>query len=187
MTQDQAQQHQIDLTRTGGALISQGVHPLVVSDVMEGEGKTAPYWLFEVTSQIKGEEGKTARVLVSLSSASRWRLEIFLNATGAPDEGKAVASQFIGRKFMGQVVHEKYEGRPQANVKDMWAVGAKTENVQPAAPVIVKKAEVAAPEPLAPAQPLAPPPSVEPVKPSIAPADPVLPPDTVKPEDEIPF
>lgn len=133
------------LDRVANAPVSEGIHHFVIKSGEEGEGAKGPYWSFTLACTDPGEEGKTTRMIVSLSDTARWRLEIFLDAVGAPKQGSAQMEQFIGRKFRGEVTHEDYEGRAQARIGSMFPNEASTEprtaKEQPGAAVVSVKAE----------------------------------------------
>jgi|SRR3989304_536184 len=113
-------QFQITLDRTANAPCSEGVHVMSIKEGEEAEGPKGPYWKFLLAPQTPGEEGKDIFFIVSLSTQARWRLELFLDAIGAPSTGTATIKNFIGRKFRAQIKHEDYEGRPQARVGEMY-------------------------------------------------------------------
>jgi hypothetical protein len=136
--------YQVPLERTANDPVPEGVHLFTVSSFDEGEGPKGPYWKFVLSCNTPGQEGKQVTHIVSLAPAARWRLELFLDAMGAPKSGFVTADKFIGRKFRAQVKHEDYEGRAQARIGEMYAVNS--SNVPAAAPnqnAAVKKATAA--------------------------------------------
>jgi hypothetical protein len=135
------QQFQINLDRTANVPLSEGMHTFQISAGTEGEGQKGPYWKFDLVCLTPGDEDKAPKPLfVSLTPQARWRLEIFLDAVGAPSSGAATIDKFIGRKFRGQVKHETYEGRLQATVSDLFPLtSAKPVTTNTAKPVVVKK------------------------------------------------
>lgn len=132
---------EINLERTANEPISEGIHTLKIVAGEEGEGQAGPYWNFTVTCTDEGEADKTTRMFVSLSPQARWRLEIFLDAIGAPRKGKATIEKFIGRMFKGKITHELYEGRTQAKVGDMFSLAHGAPKAT-AAPVVVSASSV---------------------------------------------
>lgn len=149
--------YQVPLDRVANEPISMGIHEMVISDVSEGEGDKGAYWSFTVASTTPGEEGKTARLFLSLSPQSRWRMEIFLDAVGAPKKGMITADKFIGKRFRAKITHEDYEGRPQARINDMMPVGSTStasSSSVPATPPVVKRVAASAPEQPEPNLPL---------------------------------
>lgn len=128
---------EIDLERTANEPISEGLHTLKILAGEEGEGEKGPYWNFTVGCTDEGEHNKTTRMFVSLSTQARWRLEIFLDAIGAPRKGKATIEKFIGREFKGRITHELYEGRTQARVGEMFAINRGATIAKPDTPVVV--------------------------------------------------
>lgn len=120
-------QFQIDLERTANAPISEGVHLFKIIAGDEEEGPKGPYWRFSLQCMDASDAGKTTQLIVSLTQQARWRLEIFLDAVGAPAKGAATIDKFIGRQFRGKVAHEDYQGRAQARINEMFPV-----NVAPA-------------------------------------------------------
>jgi hypothetical protein len=119
------QKYQIPLDRTANVPITEGLHPFKITSGDESEGPKGPYWKFDLSCLTPSEGGKSPKPLyISLAPQSRWKLEIFLDAVGAPGKGAATIDKFIGRTFRGQVTHEVYEGRTQAAVGEMWPMTA---------------------------------------------------------------
>jgi len=141
-------QYQIPLERTANEVMVEGMHTLTIVDFTEGEGNAGPYWVFDCSSSMQGEEGKTARLFLSLSRQSRWKMEIFLDAVGAPASGTVTAEKFMGKSFKGQVSHGEYKGKKQANIDEMFPIG-KGGAAPKAASVVVKSAEVVKQDPIA--------------------------------------
>lgn len=113
----------IDLERKANEPIAEGIHPFTVQSFEEGkkeEEGSHPYIILTCACNSPAEEGKTARLFLSLSPNARWRLEDFLNAINAPEEGMATADKFLKRKFRAQVKHEEYQGRPQAKLEALF-------------------------------------------------------------------
>lgn len=133
-------QYQVPLNRTANEVLAEGMHNFTIVDSKEGEGNAGPYWVFYCASDAKGEEGKTARLFLSLSQASRWKMELFLDAVGAPESGNVTIDRFMGKRFKGQVVHETYNGKKQANIGEMFPLN-KGGTAPAASPVVVKAAE----------------------------------------------
>jgi hypothetical protein len=132
--------YQIDLDRTGTDPVSLGTHPFTVVGFSEGEGDKGAYWKFDCQCDSPAEKGKTVSLFLSLTPASRWRLEIFLDAVNAPTSGAATADKFIGRRFRGTVKHGAYNGRPQANIEEMFPISAApAKTVAKPAPAVVTK------------------------------------------------
>ena len=129
---------QISLDRTANAPVTEGIHSFKISSGEEAEGPKGPYWKFTLTCLSTGEEGKSVFFIVSLSPQARWRLEIFLDAIGAPPTGTATINQFVGRQFRAQVTHEMYEGRAQARIGEMFSMSSKKAAPKPAPEVVVK-------------------------------------------------
>jgi hypothetical protein len=133
----------VPLDRTANVPLSEGVHPLKITAGEEGEGAKGPYWKFDTACLTPGEEGKSPKPLyISLAPQSRWKLEIFLDAVGAPTSGAATVDKFVGRQFRGQIKHETYEGRIQAVIGEMFprSGGTAAESVVKKAAVVVKAA-----------------------------------------------
>lgn len=131
-------QYQIPLERTANQPITEGVHPFTIVGVDEGEGPKGPYWKFTMRCDTPSEEGKTLLHFVSLTDQSRWRLEIFLDAVGAPGKGNATVDKFLNRRLRGNVVHQDYEGRAQARIQEMYPISQETAEAKPAAAVVKK-------------------------------------------------
>ena len=117
---NQQPQYEVNLDRTANVPISEGVHTLQIKSFEEAEGPAAPYWKFIVVCLDPGEEGKETIMIQSLADTVRWRLELFLDAMSAPKTGTVTADKFVGRKFRGHVTWEKYEGRDQARIGEMF-------------------------------------------------------------------
>ena len=138
-------QYQIPLDRTANELITEGPHLFTIINHSEGEGDAGPYWRFDCASSTPGEEGKTATLFLSLSPQSRWKVELFLDAVGAPEKGVATIDKFLGRSFKGQVEHGMYKGRKQANITEMFSA-QKTGSGPVAAQPVVMSVETVKPE-----------------------------------------
>ena len=134
-------EYQVQLDRTANVPLPEGVHLLQITAGDEGEGAKGPYWKFDTVCLTPGEEGKAPKPLyISLAPQSRWKLEIFLDAVGAPMSGSATVEKFVGRQFRGQIKHEEYEGRTQAEIGEMFPKSASAAGT--AAPVVKKAAAV---------------------------------------------
>jgi hypothetical protein len=131
---------QIDLTRTANVPVTEGMHSFQIVDGEEGEGPKGTYWKFTVVCLDDGEADKTIIMVISLSPAARWKLEIFLDAVNAPKKGKAALEKFLNRKFRGNVTHELYEGRTQARIGEMFPFESGTARI--ASTTSIKTAEV---------------------------------------------
>jgi hypothetical protein len=110
----------IDLTRVSNVPVAEGIHLFKVIDVEEGEGAAGPYWKFNLACQSESEAGKTVPLFLSLGDKSRWKLEGFLDAVGAPQSGRVTSDRFVGKMFRANITHGDYNGRPQANVGEMY-------------------------------------------------------------------
>lgn len=109
----------VNLQRTGG-IVSEGIHTVKIVDWEERDGPSGKYWNY--TLEIVGDgndQGKRLWLMISLSPAARWKLEEFLDAVAAPDEGIAHGPDFVGRGLRVRVQHEEYEGRVRARVANM--------------------------------------------------------------------
>ena len=134
-------EYQVSLDRTANVPLPEGVHLFQITDGSEGEGAKGPYWKFDTTCLTVGEEGKAPKPLyISLAPQSRWKLEIFLDAVGAPSTGAATVEKFVGRQFRGNIKHEEYEGRISAAIGEMFPKSASAAGT--AAPVVKKAAVV---------------------------------------------
>lgn len=117
--------YQVPLARTANEPITEGIHPFTIVGFSEGEGNAGPYWKFDCRCDTPTEENKMAKPLfLSLSPQSRWKLELFLDAVGAPPQGNATADKFINRRFRGKIVHDEYQGRKQAQIEEMFPLNA---------------------------------------------------------------
>lgn len=133
----------IDLERTANLPVSEGVHTFVIIEETETMGPSGyAYWAFTCVPETSGEENKTARFGVSTGATSRWRMEQFLDAVNAPKAGAAKIHQFHGRRFRATVEHRDYEGRAQADLKDLYPPTA------PAVRVAAMPPQESAPEPV---------------------------------------
>jgi hypothetical protein len=131
-------QYQINLERTANQPVAEGIHAFKIASGEEGEGPKGPYWKFQLACLTPGEEGKTVFFIVSLSPQARWRLELFLDAVGAPGKGGATVDKFVGRSFRAQINHEPYEGRMQARVAEMFPITSSGKVAPTPAPVVTK-------------------------------------------------
>ena len=134
-------EYEISLDRIANQPVSEGIHLLKITAGNEGEGAKGPYWKFDTVCLTPGEDSKSPKPLyISLAPQSRWKLEIFLDAVGAPATGAATVNKFVGRQFRGQIIHEVYEGRTQAVIGEMFPKSA-ADSAQHM-PVIKKTAAV---------------------------------------------
>ena len=108
----------ISLERHSG-LPSEGQHVFKVVRASEEEGSAGPYWRYILQVQGSDEAGREMMLNLSLSSNARWKIDQFLDAMEAPGKGTARMEEFVGRSFMGNVVHEVYEGAKKAALADM--------------------------------------------------------------------
>lgn len=138
-------QFQVDLERIANAPVSEGVHLFKIVDGVEAEGEKGPYWRFTLACLDPSDDGKTTQLIVSLTPQARWRLEIFLDAVGAPPKGGATIDKFIGRQFRGRVSHEDYQGRPQARINEMFPASSSPAAAKKEEPSVVVKTVSAEP------------------------------------------
>lgn len=132
---------QINLERIANAPITEGIHAFKITAGEEGEGAKGTYWKFTATCLTPGEEGKNVFLFISLSPQARWRLEVFLDAAGAPASGTATLQNFIGRQFRAKVEHEMYEGRKQARLGDLFPMAGGVPKLDASPQVTVKRAD----------------------------------------------
>lgn len=94
-----------DLTRTAG-LIPDGPHQFRVTSYESKMGPKAPYWAYTLTVEEGSElDGGLIFYNVSLSPNSRWKMEEWLDAVGAPETGKVIGSQFVGALIVADVTN----------------------------------------------------------------------------------
>ena len=108
----------IDLIRNSG-MPSEGQHVFKVIRASEEEGAAGPYWRYAIQVQDGDEKGREMLLQLSLSPQARWKLDAFLDAVKAPRKGKANMEEFVGKTFVGNVIHELYEGVNRAAVGEM--------------------------------------------------------------------
>jgi len=127
-------QYEVDLERKGDAIVDEGIHAFSITGFDEGQKKdesgepapgSHPYWRFDCACLTPGQEGLNASLFLSLSPAARWRMELFLDAVGAPEEGAITADKFMKRKFRAKVVHKDYQGKPQADLAELFSLKEK--------------------------------------------------------------
>jgi hypothetical protein len=125
-------QYQVPLDRTAGTPLEEGIHLFSVKAITEGESKAEnPMWTIELACLEPGQEGKTVRLYAVLTEAARWKFENFLDAVGAPATGMATASMFVGKRLRAQIVHEEFDGKPQAKVGEMFPATVGNPAVKP--------------------------------------------------------
>jgi hypothetical protein len=169
-------QYEVPLDRTANVPISEGVHVFTVKDAEETESsKGNPMWVFTLACQTPTEEGKEARLYLTLTQNTRWKLELFLDAMRAPATGSVTADKFVGRQMRAQITHEDFEGRPQARVGEMYPLSQVGAAPKPQG-VVINKTSAAA----VPASPTV-------TKKVVAKKASALPTDAVPTEKEIPF
>jgi hypothetical protein len=108
----------ISLSRTAGAL-PEGVHSFRIVEVEEREGPSEwPY--LNVTMEVEegsDYDGQRVWATVSLSPKARWKLEEFLDAVQAPEEGELYGDDFVGVRVRTTIIHEQWEGQTRARVE----------------------------------------------------------------------
>ena len=108
----------IDLGRTSGDPIAIGVHLCEVVEVVCKDGKEDPYlsWKMNVNNPQDPDDGKALWHNTSLGAKSKWSRDLWLDAIGAPTEGRMAISNFVGSMVKIRVEHEEYQGKIQARV-----------------------------------------------------------------------
>lgn len=139
-------ENQLDLKRTAGGKVDEGIHLFKITGFEEKVGNAGPYWQFRCECLTKGQEGRSSLLFISLSQSARWKAEQFLDAVGAPPTGSVPAEKFIGKTFRASVVHEIHEGQARANIKEMFPAGTNPAEAVAAPPKAVKAKKVAAAE-----------------------------------------
>ena len=115
---------EFDLTRSSGAPTI-GIHTFRVERVREDEGDAGPYFGLSCVCQDEGDDqGKEVYHILSLSAASRFRVDEFLDAINAPKKGKASRDLFQGKVFRGEVIIDEYQGKQRAAFKNVFSVSA---------------------------------------------------------------
>lgn len=124
-------QFEVPLDRIANVPVTEGVHLFTVSRGEESVSKNNnPMWTFYLACNTPGEEGKEVPLFLVLTPSARWKLELFLDAMNAPKTGSVTIDKFIGRKMRAQIVHEKYEGKDQARIGEMYPVSAAPKSSQ---------------------------------------------------------
>lgn len=170
-------QYSINLDRTANVPVTEGIHQFQIVEFEEGESEKGPWIKFICVCKDAGEENKNPiNLFISLTPQSRWRLELFLDALGAPKSGAVTADRFVGKMFRGNVGHEDYQGRLQGKIGEMFPVAAsKTVAPSPAGTPVAKVKRTVKTN-AAPAEAPAP-----------AATQPELPTDVTNGADDIPF
>lgn len=106
------------LSRTSGVM-PEGIHAFRIIDVNEREGASGfPYISITLECEEGGEyDGQRIWHNVSLAPQARWKLEEFLDAVQAPEEGEMSAEDFLGLRIRATVFHEEWEGQKRARIE----------------------------------------------------------------------
>jgi hypothetical protein len=126
--------YSVNLDRVANQPVSEGLHPFVITDIVEGESKEKhnPMWTVRLRCLTEGvDNGKDVTLWLPLTDNMRWKLEKFLDAVGAPTTGQVTYQQFIGRKFKAQVSHQVVDGRTNANVGEMFPLSTSSKSAPP--------------------------------------------------------
>ena len=103
-----------------GSIITEGLHYFRLTSVEEKSGPKGPYYEYICTVEERSDFlGETLPLRLSLSSNARWKVDEFLDAVQAPEQGKGTFQQFVGQMVRGKVVHGEYEGRPKAEIANV--------------------------------------------------------------------
>jgi len=85
-----------------------GTHTFKISEYKPNVGPQGPYWGYRcIISDNSPDRGKTIFLTISLSEAAAWKRNEFLDAIGAPKNGRGDGSKFLGKYFRGTVAHDK--------------------------------------------------------------------------------
>lgn len=105
-----------DLKRNSG-MPSLGTHTFMVVRGMERDGPKYPYALLfcKVIDEDEDRE-KQASLLLSHSPDARFRVDAFLDAIQASEQGQATLEDFVGKTFRGVVEHDTFEGTLRAKI-----------------------------------------------------------------------
>ncbi|KKN66962.1 hypothetical protein LCGC14_0466420 [marine sediment metagenome] len=115
-----------DLKRNSG-LPALGTHTFKVTRAMERDGENYPYWLLFCKVIDKSEDReKQASILLSHSPDARFRVDGFLDAINAPEDGNIKLEEVIGKVFRGTVSHDTYEGNLRAKIEQTMPYTAST-------------------------------------------------------------
>jgi len=104
--------------------IEEGLHRvrIIQIDQKTSKGAGLPYLSMQYTvEEPSGDSGKALFDNMSLSEKARFRLDPFLDAVKAPEEGSIDPGKFVGAVIWVTVEHEEYEGRIQARVKNFYS------------------------------------------------------------------
>lgn len=179
------QQYQVNLERTANAPVSEGIHIFTVIEAEETTSSSQnPMWVFTLACQTPTEAGKEVRLFLPLTQNMRWKLELFLDAMRAPGSGTVTADRFVGRQMRASIKHEDYQGRPQAQINEMFALSQAPAGA-PAARSATSGKPAPGTTPAAPAAPAVSAPVKKTTKKVGLPAD--VTPAADKSNDDIPF
>lgn len=114
--------------------LPEGVHAFVITDVQEKVGGSGfPYIALTLECTENAEwQGKKVWTNISLSPQARFKVDEFLDAVGAPENGNATAMDFVGKSFKARIVMESYDKEDgtvgtRAQVKQMLPISAPSE------------------------------------------------------------
>lgn len=108
--QDEMPKTKVQTKRTSG-LPPAGAYRFRVIEAKEREGAKGPYWAF--TTAIVGDKyfnDTHVYVNISLSPQARWKMDEWLDAFKVPEEIEITGDYFLGQFFVGNLVHNEFEG-----------------------------------------------------------------------------
>lgn len=130
-----AKQDPDDLDFSRGELLPEGDYLLRLDAVEKRQGNAGPYLLWRA-AVLEGQGGNVF-IQLSLSPQSRFIVEQFLDAVGAPKEGKGNPKQFLKRVVVGKIYHDEYP-------KDSGTFRVKVQSVRRPSPEQMAAGKVAA-------------------------------------------
>lgn len=98
----------IDYDRSSGPM-SPGIYTFLIENVEEKQGNAGPYLTLHLRCADQGREhGKIVWHNLSLTPQSRWKMDEFLDALGAPATGQGTGRKFMGKYVRAQIYNEKF-------------------------------------------------------------------------------
>lgn len=115
------------------AEVAPGMHYARLLEVVEKQGPKGEYWQYTLTVEEEGRDnGKELAYRVSLSPSARWKVNEFLDAVGAPQEGTTKPDTYLGTMVKVHVVEGSYEDRTRSEIDGIFLPDI--PDTRPAAP-----------------------------------------------------
>src|SRR5512146_1017476 len=168
--QQQGEDIALDMVRVGNNPPAVGLHHVQILDCVkrnsQNSGNDYLLWTLQIIGERDPERGRKFTPMTSLTENSRWVLERWLDALGAPIKGKLLVSTFKGKQLRVKISHrERKQTDPNpgesvvikvVQVDEVYSAGPSAKlPAAPPAQAAARESGEAAPEAVAAAAPAA--------------------------------